>query len=262
MATLLRSLDRAAGTTQAKNQTVPVGGPMAKVFVVEDNQGIRETLQSYLELEGHQVKSFAKLGGVQEALDMQNPDLVILDVMLPDGDGFLFARKLRTYSIVPIIFLTARTSESDRITGLEIGGDDYVVKPFSTKELMLRVRAVLARTGVGSQTPKKQQSAWTLDTGKEHPSELVIDHTSHHTSIDGMAIELTGAEWKILTYLAENQGMVMGRERILGACLDYMAEGSERTIDTHVKNLRAKLQSPDWIQTVRGFGYRFEGKIL
>jgi len=125
---------------------------MARVFVVEDNPGLRETLESYLELEGHHVRSFSRLEGVAEALAMQGPDILLLDVMLPDGDGFVFARRLRQTSQVPLIFMTARTSESDRITGLEIGGDDYVIKPFSMKELMLRVRRVLARTqGPGGQ---------------------------------------------------------------------------------------------------------------
>lgn len=240
-------------------QSNPGRTSMAKIFVVEDNQGIQETLVSYLELDGHQVKSFSKLSGVLEALDMHDPDLLILDVMLPDGDGFLFARRLRTHSAIPIIFLTARTSESDRITGLEIGGDDYVVKPFSTKELMLRVKAVLTRTRSGNLQPKNHRSIWKLDPGQGITSQLIVDVTSHSANIDGSPMELTGAEWKILVYLSEYPGMVLSREKILGACLDYMAEGSERTIDTHIKNLRSKLKHPDWIETVRGFGYRFVG---
>ena len=119
---------------------------MARVFVVEDNEGLRETIGSYLKLEEHTVVGFGRLAGVEEALRMQRPDLLILDVMLPDGDGFLFARRIRGWCATPIVFLTARTAESDRITGFEVGGDDYVVKPFSNKELMLRVRALLRRS--------------------------------------------------------------------------------------------------------------------
>ena len=234
---------------------------MAKVFVVEDNDGLRETVSTYLELDGHSVKHFAKLTGVSEAMAMQDPDLLVLDVMLPDGDGFLFARKIRQKSNVPIIFLTARTSESDRITGLEIGGDDYVVKPFSMKELMLRVKAVLSRSGMQSSRDIPQTNHWTLPEEEEasHTQTLILDEARHSALMNGKSLDLTGAEWKILSYLSQHRGMVLSRDRILGACLDYIAEGSERTVDTHIKNLRSKLGSPNWIQTVRGFGYRFEG---
>jgi len=232
---------------------------MARVFVVEDNPGLRETLESYLELEGHHVRSFSRLEGVAEALAMQGPDILLLDVMLPDGDGFVFARRLRQTSQVPLIFMTARTSESDRITGLEIGGDDYVIKPFSMKELMLRVRRVLARTqGPGGQEVSggTQLMTWVLGNS---PSRLVLDFSAHQATTGGRSLDLTSAEWKILAFLAENGGQVFSRERLLGACLDYSAEGSERTIDTHIKNLRAKLGTGEWIATVRGFGYRFDG---
>ena len=254
MATLIQTPQAVTGVQAGSGRTT-----MAKIFVVEDNQGICETLVSYLELEGHQVKSFAKLAGVMEALEMQHPDLLILDVMLPDGDGFLFARRLRVHSSIPIIFLTARTSESDRITGLEVGGDDYVVKPFSTKELMLRVKAVLARTGIGNAQQKQTQTLWQLQLEQGLSSQLMLDVNSHCASVDGSPLDLTGAEWKILMYLSEYPGIVLSREKILGVCLDYIAEGSERTIDTHIKNLRSKLKKPQWIETVRGFGYRIVG---
>ncbi len=228
---------------------------MARIFVVEDNDGLRETIASYLELDDHTVSCFSKLSGVDEAVRLQHPDLIILDVMLPDGDGFLFARRLRSHERTPIVFLTARTSESDRITGFEVGGDDYVVKPFSNKELMLRVRALLRR--VQDEAPRRTALWTTGDSGERH--ELELDDEGHLCRHDGEDVTLTAAEWKILRYLAERPRMVVSRERLLGECLDYLAEGSERTIDTHIKNIRLKLEKAPWIDTVRGFGYRFIG---
>ncbi len=231
---------------------------MARVFVVEDNEGLRETIISYLKLEQHETVAFARLAGVEDAARMQAPDVIILDVMLPDGDGFLFARKLRTYCKAPIIFLTARTAESDRITGFEVGGDDYVVKPFSNKELMLRVEAVLRRSQVQPSPQANTRRRRLQHNGSDHLLEL--DEQGHICRHDGEEVALTAAEWKILNYLAENPAIVISRERLLGVCLDYLAEGSERTIDTHVKNIRLKLGKTPWIDTVRGFGYRFAGR--
>lgn len=227
---------------------------MARIFVVEDNDGLRETIASYLRLDDHSVTCFGKLAGLDEAIRMQKPDLIILDVMLPDGDGFHFARRLRSGDHTPIVFLTARTSESDRITGFEVGGDDYVVKPFSNKELMLRVRALLRRV---HEERGNSPGRWMLDdAGARH--DLELDEAGHLCRHDQVSVTLTAAEWKILRQLAEQPGIVVSRERLLGS-LDYTAEGSERTIDTHIKNIRIKLGKAPWIDTVRGFGYRFVG---
>jgi len=228
---------------------------MAGIFIVEDNEGIREAVASYLRLDGHEVMEFGRVNGVLEALKVRDPDLIVLDVMLPDGDGFRLAKRIREKSEVPILFLTAKTSESDRITGFEIGADDYVVKPFSPKELALRVASILKRAR--RETPKAgRATAWKLDGAL-----LEIDEPAHKVMVDGREIPLTAAEWKILSYLAANPGIVIPRERILGQCLDYMAEGSERTVDTHIKNIRVKLGDSGFIETVRGFGYRFRGMI-
>ncbi len=255
---------------------------MARIFVVEDNDGLREAVVSYLELEDHHAVAFSRLAGVEQAAKMQQPDLVILDVMLPDGDGFRFARLFRRHFDIPIIFLTARTSESDRITGLELGADDYVVKPFSMKELMLRVRAVLARTGTdrvlsgsdvagGAARPGANDSLTGRAgvSGKEKPdvfrrllgeSVLLMEEETHRITVDGIPRDLTAAEWRVLRLLAEHPGVVLSRERILGSALDYITDASARTVDTHVKNIRAKLGAAGWIDTVRGFGYRFAGE--
>ncbi len=228
---------------------------MARIFVVEDNEGLRDTIASYLRLEEHIVTGFSRLSGVEDAIRLQQPDLIILDVMLPDGDGFLFSRKLRAWNQTPIVFLTARTTESDRITGFEVGGDDYVVKPFSNKELMLRVGALLRRMQGRSESPVAR---WMLaDTDGTH--ELMLDEAGHVCRHDGDDVVLTAAEWKILQYLAQRPGQVVSRNQLLG-CLDYLAEGSERTIDTHIKNVRIKLARAAWVNTVRGFGYRFMGQ--
>lgn len=238
---------------------------MAKIFVVEDNAGLLEAVVSYLEVDGHTVVSFERLSGVLEATRMAVPDLIILDVMLPDGDGFHLARKIKREQDIPILFLTARSSESDRITGFEIGADDYVVKPFSMRELVLRVRTLLARTqkGNGSTTHSERQN-WILEPavaadGTEHT--LMMDEDSHLCTHDGLEVKLTATEWKILAFLAQREQVVVSRDKLLGMCLDYLAEGSERAINTHMKNIRAKLTVNEWIETVRGFGYRFVGKV-
>jgi DNA-binding response OmpR family regulator len=225
---------------------------MALIIIVEDNEAIREAAASYLRLQDHEVLEFGKISGVLDAVKMKNPDLLILDIMLPDGDGFRLAKRIREKSEAPILFLTARTSESDRITGFEVGADDYVTKPFSPKELVLRVNAILNRTRKGKDL---RTGNWKL--GKDR---LGIDEKSHRAYANSREVTLTAAEWKILTYLVQNQGIVITRDRILGECLDYMAEGSERTVDTHVKNVRKKLGNPDWIETVREYGYRFAGQ--
>jgi len=225
---------------------------MEQIFIVEDNDPIREAVVSYLKLENFEVFEFKRLHGVADAVKMKDPDLLILDVMLPDGNGFQLAKIIRGFSKAPILFLTAKSTESDRITGFEIGGDDYVVKPFSPKELVLRVKSILKRT-VREKNPGSV--AWKLDG-----DVLILDNLSHRALLNGQDIPLTTAEWKILQTLANSPGILFSRDRLLGESLDYLAEGSERTIDTHVKNLRAKLGNPGWIETVRGWGYRFSGK--
>ncbi|MCL2792916.1 MAG: response regulator transcription factor [Spirochaetaceae bacterium] len=228
---------------------------MARIYIIEDNEAIREAVKGYLELNEHEVVQFGKTANVLESIDVKKPDIIIIDVMLPDGNGFNLAKQIRKKSNVPFIFLTARDQESDRITGFEIGADDYVVKPFSPRELVLRVEAVLKRTAPSLPESGNVTSKWILEN-----DILEIDKNSHTIKENGKSIDLTAAEWKIISYLSENSGIVLSREKLLGESLDYLYDGSERIIDTHIKNIRSKMKSQNWIKTIRSFGYKFEGK--
>lgn len=168
---------------------------MARIFLIEDNESIREAVTSYLKLDDHDVIEFDRIQGVTDAVKLNNPDLVILDVMLPDGSGFQLAkriRKIKDREYIPILFLTAKATESDRITGFELGADDYVVKPFSPKELFLRVKAILGRT-LKSGHPENDKSEWSSGT-----HTLSLDREAHRVEADGEVINLTASEWTIL----------------------------------------------------------------
>jgi two-component system phosphate regulon response regulator PhoB len=224
---------------------------------MEDNQLITEAVSSYLQVEGYKTIVFNKVAGVEDVIKRGTVDLAILDIMLPDGNGFVLAKEVRKFSQIPLIFLTAKDSESDRILGFEIGADDYVCKPFSTKELVLRVNALLKRTASTSKDSSGTTSKWKLKK-----STLQINSEKHQIFVNGKEANLTQAEWKILTYLIASPNQVISREKLLSECLNYFFEGSERTIDTHIGNLRIKLGTGDWIGTVRGFGYRFNGESI
>ncbi|MGE4454813.1 MAG: response regulator transcription factor [Sphaerochaeta sp.] len=225
------------------------------IYVVEDNPAIAETIQAYLQLAGYTVQVFNQVAGVLESLQYKHPRLCILDVMLPDGDGFLLAKQIHAYnSSIPFIFLTARESESDRITGLELGSEDYIVKPFSPKELVLRVQAILRRVEQGGRQDTNRET-FLLDG-----HTLSVNEQTHEVILDDTLLSLTALEWKMLTLLAKNSPQLITRQRLLGQCLGYVHDGSSRTINTHMKNLRAKLGDADWIKTVRGYGYAFNGK--
>lgn len=222
------------------------------IYVVEDNEGIRETIKAYLELADYQVLEFDGVSNVIDSLPFKRPQLCILDVMLPDGNGFELAKNLHAKDPdIAFLFLTARESESDRITGLELGAEDYIVKPFSPRELVLRVQAILKRVSRSQGESEKTQN-WELDG-----HALWINETTHEATLDQEAVHLTAVEWKILLFLSSNAPQLMSRERILGECLDYVHDGSDRTVNTHLKNLRSKLGGYDWIETVRFYGYRF-----
>jgi DNA-binding response OmpR family regulator len=223
-----------------------------RILVVEDEKTIRDAVTAYLEKEGYWVTG---VGDGQTALDefgKHSFSLVVLDLMLPRVSGEDVCRAMRNTSDVPIIMLTAKGEETDRIAGLEIGADDYLVKPFSPRELVARVRALLRRANVGEE-PQRDRLAF---------GELEIDVAAHKAFIGGEELDLTASEFKLLVTLARYPGRVYSRMELVEKVLGYDFEGYERTIDSHVKNLRAKMhddpRSPSFIYTVHGVGYRFD----
>ncbi len=227
---------------------------MKLIYIVEDHQVIREGVRRYLELAGYKVLSFGNLASVREAFRITKADLLIQDVMLPDGDGFEFVSELRKSIDIPVIFMTARIAEDDRIHGFELGADDYITKPFSPKELVLRVQAIFRRVDGGHEVERGHKYSFKADKGR-----LCYDEIEHKVTVDDEVIALTAAEWRILGLLIDNSSRILPRSEILKKCFDYTSESYERIVDTHIKNLRAKLGQYPWIETVRGYGYRFIG---
>ena len=229
---------------------------MARIFVVEDSEGLREATAEYLRSDGHHVRVFETGHGVVDAVRTARPDLCILDIMLPGRSGLFIGREIRRFSDIPFIFMTARDDESSRLAGFEAGGDDYVAKPFSPRELVLRVRAVLRRSSAGTSVVATRRTTVVYRAGADR---LVLDVESRDSSLNNAAVSFTRTEWDILTVLVQEPGALVEREMLLGAVLAYGAGTESRTLDTHLKNLRAKLGAEEWIQTVRGVGYRFLG---
>jgi DNA-binding response OmpR family regulator len=222
-----------------------------KVMVVDDDAKTVELVRLYLDRDGYQV--LTAYNGL-EALRLARescPDLIVLDLMLPDVDGLEVCRTLRRESAVPIIMLTARTTDQDKLAGLDLGADDYVTKPFSPKELLARVRAVLRRLP-GERGPEEIRSG-----------RLSMNLSTHEASLDGRPLNLTSVEFKLLRILAREPGRVFSRASLIEEALGYDFEGFDRTIDVHVLNLRRKLESdprhPNHIRTVYGVGYKFIG---
>ncbi len=229
---------------------------MKSILVVEDHDVIRSGVVQYLQLSGYEVRGVGDIAGERRAVSEHLPDLIIQDVMLPDGDGFSYIKELKnTHPALPVIFMTAKTDESDRILGFELGCDDYISKPFSPKELVLRVQALFRRIDTAAAGKRSDIMAFDCDG-----TEMLIDSMQHHIFIDEEQIILTAAEWRIVSYLASNAGNLVTRAQILEKCFDYSFESYERVVDTHIKNIRAKLKPGEWIDTVRGYGYRFSGK--
>lgn len=221
------------------------------VLVVEDETKLRELLRSYFEREGMVVLSTASGSEAIALARHGHPDLVILDLGLPDVPGEDVARELRASVDVPILMLTAKASESDRIRGLELGADDYMTKPFSPRELVLRAQAILRRGRDAN--PQRHRSSF--DHGL-----LLIDEARREVLVDGRKVELTPTEWGLLQALATTPGRVYSRFELINRTRGYEFEGYERTVDSHVKNLRRKIErdpaSPEIIETVLGVGYR------
>lgn len=219
-----------------------------KLLVVDDEARIRELIKKYATFEQYEVTEAENGMQAVELCRQQDFDLIIMDVMMPDLDGFSACREIRKTSAVPILMLSARGEEYDKLHGFELGIDDYVVKPFSPKELMMRVGAILKRSGA------KSESREVVDIG-----DLRVDFTARRVMLEGKPLDLSPKEYDLLFYLVRNRGIALTREKLLSEIWGYDFFGDDRTLDTHIKLLRRQLGPyADRITTLRGVGYRFE----
>jgi len=215
-----------------------------RILLVEDEEDIASLVRAYLERDGFQVVWATRgMDGLQE-FERHDIRLAILDLQLPDTDGFDVCRAIRACSRVPVVMLTARDEEVDRVAGLELGADDYVTKPFSPRELVARVHAVLRRS-----EPAVEEELLLA-------GDVVLDRRSQTAVVDGVEVELTAREFALVWHLAERPGVVVGRERILERVWGISFPGGTRTVDVHVGQLRRKLRRPNLIRTIRGSGYK------
>ncbi|KHO62275.1 MULTISPECIES: response regulator transcription factor [Thermoanaerobacter] len=223
-----------------------------KIFVVDDEIKILEVVKSYLEHEGFSVITETNGNNVLDTFKKEKPDLVILDLMLPGISGEELCKRLRQFSNVPILMLTAKVQESDKINGFSIGADDYITKPFSPRELVMRVKAILRRTT--DDVPLAEVMSFNND-------DLVVDFKAHTVKKKGVVVNLTPNEFKILKFLIRNPNRVFTREELIEKVMGFDYEGYDRTIDAHIKNLRQKIEddtkNPVYIKTVYGVGYKF-----
>lgn len=222
---------------------------MYQILVVDDEERIRTLIQKYAQFEGHTVCEAANGLEAVELCRQRAFDLIIMDIMMPELDGFSAVREIRKTASTPVIMLSARGEEYDKIHGFELGVDDYVVKPFSPKELMMRVDAIMKRSGRGG------------DSGHDvyESSGLLVDFTARKVLIDGENVEMSPKEYDLLFYLVKNRGIALTREKLICEVWGYDFYGDARTLDTHIKLLRKSLgRFSDRIVTLRGVGYRFE----
>ena len=226
---------------------------MSRILVVDDDHDIVRLIKAYLERAGYLVMSAYDGETALHILRRDHPDLLVLDLMLPDRDGWDLTRLIRanpSLAEVPIIMLTARVEDSDKIVGLEIGADDYITKPFNPREVVARVRALLRRSQVGTRSIQH-----VLQTGK-----LILDIGRRELLVDGEPVELTPSEFGLLQMLMESPGYAFTRAELLEKALGYPYEGMGRTLDSHIKNLRQKIEpdpkKPTYIQTIYGVGYK------
>ena len=238
------------------------GADRPTVLVVDDEDNIREAIAFTLRREGFDVLEAATGHEAVEQAE-QIPDVVVLDIMLPGIDGLEVLRRLRTTSNVPVLLLSAKGDEIDRVVGLEIGADDYITKPFAMRELVARIRAIVRRMGMNNEP---QEASSTRPVVKRNGSEimagaLVIDTASRTVINDGKPVDLNPKEFDLLTYLARHPGVVMSRDALLREVWGYEYRVDTRTVDVHIRWLRTKLEAnpatPQMIITVRGSGYRF-----
>ena len=222
------------------------------IYLIEDDNNIRELVAYTLHSAGFRAEGFEKPSAFWHACKTQLPDLVLLDLMLPEEDGISILKKLRNdpeTRKMPIILLTAKSSEYDKVMGLENGADDYVAKPFSMMELLARVKALLRRV------EKDENTGLTI-------GDLFVDKTRHEVLVKGEKVTLTLKEFELLCLLVENKGKVLTRDQLLNSIWGYEFDGENRTVDVHIRTLRQKLGScGEYIETVRGVGYKVGGKV-
>lgn len=218
------------------------------VLIVDDEEDMRDMVQMYLENAGFTCIQASGGKDTYRIIQEQNIDLILLDIMMPNEDGFQVCEKVREKTNVPIIFLSAKAEEWDKVKGLQLGGDDYIVKPFSPGELTARIHAVLRRAG----NIKSEEE--TLKIGK-----ISIDSKARTVAVEGKNLQLTLKEYELLLFLVQNKNQAFSREQLLEKIWGMDYAGSLRTVDTHVKTLRMKLGNADYIGTVWGIGYKFEG---
>jgi DNA-binding response OmpR family regulator len=232
-----------------------------RVLIVEDDDAIATPLTKGLEREGLAVDRVGTGGDALDRSAASSFDVVLLDLGLPDRDGFDVCRQLRARSDVPIIVVTARSEEVDRVVGLELGADDYIVKPFGLRELVARIRAVVRRRTPVT-VPDDGSGSPAVATGGEHPGSVVavgtlaVDRRTRRVTVDGELVALTPKEFDLLAFLAEDAGAVRQRQELLENVWDPHWYGPTKTLDVHVASLRKKLGDPGWIETVRGVGFR------
>lgn len=232
-----------------------------RVLVVEDDRTLLETLEYNLTAEGYQVLTATDGLAALETARKEKPDLVVLDVMLPGLDGFEVCRVLRRETSIPILMLTARAGETDRVVGIEVGADDYLTKPFSMRELLARVKALLRRVRLDREALSKEGEAPAIN--RLVFGDLTIDLDRREAYIQGVPLPLKPKEFELLVFLARHQGIALSRDVILDRVWGWDYGGGTRTVDVHIRWLREKIEpspaEPQRIVTVRGVGYRFEG---
>ena len=222
---------------------------MAKLLIVDDEEKIREMVEKYASHEGHEIKTASNGKEALKIFEAEDFDVVIMDVMMPEMDGYETLKHMRDIKDVHCIFLTALGQEYDRIYGFDVGGEDYVTKPFSLKELMMRINVILRRDI--SSTNK----VIVID-------KMIVDENAHLVTIDDERIDLANKEYELLLYLLKNRGNALSRQQLLSKIWGYEYDSDDRTLDTHIKLLRKDLKDyGKYITTIRGVGYRFEKEI-
>ena len=222
---------------------------MSKILAVDDEFRIREIIKKYANFEGHKVTEAVDGMSAIEICNKETFDIIIMDVMMPELDGFSACKEIRKHCNTPIIMLSARGEEYDKIHGFELGIDDYVVKPFSPKELMMRVNAVLKRSN-GADTPSQDVFKY---------ENLVVDFTARIVTVNGERVDMTPKEYELFFYMVKNKGIALTREKLISEVWGYDFFGDDRTLDTHIKLLRKSLgEYSKCIVTLRGVGYRFD----